>query len=364
MATKEGQSANRFVADDVVAVARPKVSVIIAAYNAAGYVGGAINALLAQTLKDIEILVVDDGSRDATSEIVSRLAESDGRIHLIRREKNGGPGPARNSALDVAKGEWISVVDADDGLDPRRLTTLLAFAEQHDADMLADNQWLVDGSSGANFDLMFPSHHIDRALVINAPNFVRNNRPMNIKRKYGLLKPLIRKAFLDRKGICYPDAFLGEDFLFYLECLIKGARFVLIPEAYYFYQLSRGTLSQTRSLMHADEFIRNCDSLMAREDVQAIPGLVDALKERSADLRSDYVYLQFVQAIKRRQFGQLLRVLWNSPQLLPYVVGQGVRVLKLRILQTFFRPDQGQADAKDGYTKSRSPDVFDAGGPG
>ena len=361
MATHEGPTEKPIPLD---AGGTPTVSVIIAAYNAAVHVGGAINALLAQTVKNIEILVVDDCSKDSTSDIVSRLAESDPRIRLIRRDGNGGPGPARNSGLDVARGEWISVVDADDGLDPRRLETMLALADRHGADMLADNQWLVDGGSGANFDLMFPPSHLDQPKVVTAPDFVRNNRPSSVKRKYGLLKPLIRKDFLDRNGIRYRDAYLGEDFLFYLECLIRGARFVLVPEAFYFYQLSRGTLSQTRSLIHADEFIRNCENLMGRADVQAIPGLVEALRDRSAELRSDFVYLQFAQAIKRRHFATLLKVVWKSPQLLPYVAGQGLRVGKLRLLQGFRRPERGRPATENGYLKSRSPNALDAGGAG
>jgi glycosyltransferase involved in cell wall biosynthesis len=87
--------------------ATPKVSVITPAYKAARYIGQAIESVQAQTLKDWEMIIVDDASPDETAEVVKRYLD-DPRIKLIRSERNRGAGGARNLALEVAQGEWIA----------------------------------------------------------------------------------------------------------------------------------------------------------------------------------------------------------------------------------------------------------------
>ncbi len=329
----------------------PRVSILIAAYNAAGKVSGSVNSVLAQSIKDVEVIVVDDCSSDATSDVVNQLQLSDPRVHLVRRIANGGPGAARNTGLAVARGEWVAVVDADDSMDPRRLEVLLDAAEQHDLDLVADNIWLVDDHSGNRFDVMFPPSHLPVPRLISAEEFVRNNRPTSVKRKYGLLKPVFRRSFLETHGIRYmEDGFLGEDFLLYLDCLIRGARFMLLPEAHYFYQVSRGSLSHTRSLEQAATFIRQCDALLSRPDVQGSPGLARALRERSEELRRDFVYLQFVTAFKRRQFSNLVKVVSANPHLVPYIGAQALRVIRLRLRQ-FAATVRARSGAATGHPK-------------
>ena len=91
----------------------PLVSVIIPAFNAETYIRRTINSVLGQTYKRIEVLVVDDGSTDRTSEIVESIAEKDSRIFLIQQQ-NAGVADARNLAIQEAKGEFIANIDADD----------------------------------------------------------------------------------------------------------------------------------------------------------------------------------------------------------------------------------------------------------
>jgi cellulose synthase/poly-beta-1,6-N-acetylglucosamine synthase-like glycosyltransferase len=98
------------------------VSVIIPAYNAAPQIGRAIESALAQTHAPLEILVVDDGSRDRTAEIVGRLPPP---VRLIRKE-NGGPATARNLGAREARGEWLALLDADDWWFPDKLRAQLA----------------------------------------------------------------------------------------------------------------------------------------------------------------------------------------------------------------------------------------------
>ncbi|MGB6014954.1 MAG: glycosyltransferase family A protein, partial [Nodosilinea sp.] len=91
----------------------PLVSVIIPAYNAERFVGRTLEAVLAQTYTALEVLVVDDGSQDATGDIVRRYQQQDPRIKLLHQQ-NAGVAAARNLAVATAQGEFIAPVDADD----------------------------------------------------------------------------------------------------------------------------------------------------------------------------------------------------------------------------------------------------------
>lgn len=310
------------------------VTVIVAVYNAAHSIVTALKSALAQEGVNLEVLVVDDASTDATVEIVENLARREPRIRLIRSVERSGPGPARNLALAQAKGDWVAVLDADDKYQAGRLSALLAVARDQKADMVADNLWLVDSSSGRAFDLMLPEKHIKAPRIVSPVDFVRNNQPINVKRKYGLLKPIIRRELIDRHTIRYNEETpYGSDFLLYVDCLAEGAKFVLVPEAYYYYELSRSQMTRSISTGQAEAFLEHCDQLLHRDNVKRTPGLVEALRNRSQQLRSDLVYLRFVTALKKRRPFAAIGVLASRPDLAWYIARHVGRSAVLRARQ-------------------------------
>ena len=105
-----------------------KLSVIIPCYNAEKYLGECLDSLLAQDVKDFEIILIDDGSRDGTAQLARRYAQQDERIRLIGQE-NAGVSAARNAGLRIARGEWVLFVDADDVLPQSALGKLLSCAK-------------------------------------------------------------------------------------------------------------------------------------------------------------------------------------------------------------------------------------------
>ena len=94
----------------------PKVSVIIPVYNVEQYIRECLESVCFQTLNDIEILVVNDGTKDRSIEVIEDLIAADGRIRLINK-KNGGLSSARNAGIDSASGEYVLFLDSDDYLD-------------------------------------------------------------------------------------------------------------------------------------------------------------------------------------------------------------------------------------------------------
>jgi glycosyltransferase involved in cell wall biosynthesis len=105
------------------------VSVIIPAFNAADYIGQTLKSVLAQTYQEIEVIVADDGSTDATCAIVEEFAKKDARFRLVR-QGNAGVGAARNTAIGEARGKYIAPMDADDIFFPRKLEKQVACMEE------------------------------------------------------------------------------------------------------------------------------------------------------------------------------------------------------------------------------------------
>jgi hypothetical protein len=98
----------------------PRSTVVIPCYNTAAYVGEAIRSCLNQTVEDLEVIVVDDGSTDASPRIIADAAAQDARVRVVRQE-NRGLGAARNAGIAVARGEYIAFLDADDLIEPEKL---------------------------------------------------------------------------------------------------------------------------------------------------------------------------------------------------------------------------------------------------
>lgn len=114
----------------------PKVSIIVPIYNVEKYINKCVDSLINQTLKEIEIILVDDGSKDSSGLIADSYAEKDKRITVIH-QCNAGLGPARNSGMKVASGEYIGFVDSDDWVKPDMFLNLYKAAVRDQADIVA-----------------------------------------------------------------------------------------------------------------------------------------------------------------------------------------------------------------------------------
>ena len=112
----------------------PKISVIVPVYRVEKYLGRCVNSLLGQTLSDIEIILVDDGSPDGCPALCDEFAKKDGRIKVLHKE-NEGLGLARNSGMSLAVGEYIAFVDSDDYVKSEMYRTLYEAAQRENADI-------------------------------------------------------------------------------------------------------------------------------------------------------------------------------------------------------------------------------------
>ena len=130
-------------------------SVIIAALNAEDYIGAAVHSVTSQSVTDLEVIIVDDGSDDGTHDIIAVLASQDDRIIHLQHPTRQGVSAARNKAISVARGEWVAILDADDRFEPNRLETLISQAVSRGLDIIADNLHVINYSDGADLGFAF-----------------------------------------------------------------------------------------------------------------------------------------------------------------------------------------------------------------
>lgn len=110
------------------------VSVIVPVYNVENYLRECLDSIVAQTYLNIEVILIDDGSKDSSGKICDEYADKDNRVKVIHKE-NGGVSAARNTGLDIAKGDWISYVDSDDYIESTMIETLICLAKGHDVEL-------------------------------------------------------------------------------------------------------------------------------------------------------------------------------------------------------------------------------------
>ena len=237
-----------------------KVSIIVPAYNAQGTIESTVRSVIRQTERDLEAIVVDDGSSDSTEAVVTRLSQSEPRVRLIRHAKNQGPGQARNTGLEQASGRWVGFVDADDWMAPERVKLLTGYGESQGADIVYDNQYYVAERSKSPWRTLFePSDVNYRTLSLE--DLLRNDT-IGRTGNYGHLKPVVKRRFLEDNSISFPtDLKLGEDFSFHFQCLAAGAKALLVSQPLYFYCTHGKSLSATHEIGPLDDLVQELQSL-------------------------------------------------------------------------------------------------------
>jgi len=207
------------------------ISVIIPVYNVAGFVRGAVDSALAQTFRDIQVIVVDDGSTDGSAETLADL--DDPRLQVIR-ECHGGSAAARNAGLRLASGELVAFLDADDRWAPRNLERQSAFLESHpEVDMTFVHSLVVD-EEGRSLGFKCSS----RAGAVSLSQLLRSNEIGN-----GSCL-LVRREALDQAGWFDPKLAACVDIDVWMRVAsLRAGNVVAIPELLTFYRRRSGQIS-------------------------------------------------------------------------------------------------------------------------
>lgn len=224
----------RWAANEVaerLAAARsaPLVSVIIPCYNSAAHIEGTLESVRAQTMGDLEILVVDDCSRDGSVGVVQRVAARDSRLRLFRQSTNQGVARARNRALAQARGRYIAYLDSDDLWAPEKLERQIAFmAERGIGACFTSYETIEQDGTHRNFI------HVPRAITYR--QFLKNT----VTCSHSLL---FDTELVDRSLLVMPDIRRGQDFATWVQVMKAGHTFFGLDEPLAKYRKCAGSLS-------------------------------------------------------------------------------------------------------------------------
>ncbi|MBE7704793.1 MAG: glycosyltransferase [Cyanobacteria bacterium SIG29] len=214
----------------------PKVSVILPVYNVGKYLRQALDSLINQTLKDIEIICVNDGSTDDSYEILEEYKEKDSRIKVIHKE-NKGTGAARNDGLRLATGECIGFVDPDDWVKPNMFERLYSLIKEKDLDIAMCMPDGYDEKNGVNapfpyfVDANFENIIDDR--IFNWRDLSPFSYPMCVWNK------LYTKKLFDEHNIEFAEGLDFEDHKVIFGTLLTAQKMFFIREKLYVYRFNR-----------------------------------------------------------------------------------------------------------------------------
>lgn len=207
---------------------RLRVTVVMAAYNAQKYIGYAVDSVLKQTMPELELIVVDDASADETYELVRKKAETDRRIRLYRNQQNRGASYSRNRAVDLARGEWIAFLDADDLWEKRKLEMQLEFAEEKRASFTFTGSSFMDGGGNRLDGVLHVPEHVSYEELLK----------QNV---ISCSSVLLRRSLLAGKRM--QSGNFHEDYLLWLTLLREGAEAYGLDIPLLVYRMSSGSKS-------------------------------------------------------------------------------------------------------------------------
>lgn len=230
----------------------PKVSVIVPAFNVEPYLVECLDSLCLQYLKDIEIIVIDDGSDDGTGDIADSYAASDNRIRVFR-QSHKGVSAARNLGLSVSEGKYIGFVDSDDWVSPEAFEQLLARAEAFDADIvLGSLLYCYEGGM---------QNRVGDAGVLFSEQVALDGKSCFCKlQQTGLYVPMLcsnffKASFVKEHPLGFEGAF-HEDEFFTPQAMFYAKRIIDFKDDFYFYR------QRPHSIMHSDNNFLRAESLI------------------------------------------------------------------------------------------------------
>lgn len=211
-----------------------KISVIVPVYKVEKYLKKCVDSIINQTYKNLEIILVDDGSPDSCGRICDEYAERDSRIKVIHKE-NGGLSSARNAGLDIASGDYIAFVDSDDRIAPDAYENLISALGER-VDSIANFMYERERESGETFPSVVPHTKDD---IISSEAYV-GELMMHVGDVSACTKLFPREVIA---GTRFAVGILNEDLLFMLEIATKIKEIVFVGKVGYYYFVREGSTS-------------------------------------------------------------------------------------------------------------------------
>lgn len=264
----------------------PKISIIVPVYNVEEYLERCVNSLRNQTIEDIEIILVDDASPDSSGAICDKLAMGDNRIKVIHKE-NAGAGYARNSALEIAQGEYLGFVDSDDYIDSEMFEVLLEKAEKYGSDLVMSGVKFIDGNMFSSVgeesqkiyfqeDTHFETKEELNELLLGIVG-AKPNEPDDSKYGMSIWKNLFKMSIVKENNLSFRSEreILSEDALFMIDYISHIKKATGISQAFYNYFRNGESISKSykkdrfeKSLVFVGEVEKRFSKKVSKEEYQ------------------------------------------------------------------------------------------------
>lgn len=267
-------------------MSRPRLSVVVPFYNVETYISRCLESIERQTLRDLEVVLVDDGSPDGSAEIAHEFAGRDPRFRVVTQE-NQGLGPARNTGIDDATGEYITFVDSDDLVPARAYETMVGSLEHTGSSFAAGNAKRFNTTSGVR-----PSwtHRLPMASTAQATHILQ--RPTLVFDRM-VWNKVYRRDFWDEHDFRFP-AIRYEDWPVTLPAHLKALSVDVLNQATYFWRERESGDSITQLVFNYDNLL---DRVISAELVLgAVEGSTRAVQDRLHDYLAEIDLVALMQA--------------------------------------------------------------------
>lgn len=241
------------------------VSVIIPVYNCENYLSSCIESVMSQSYKNIELILVDDGSTDQSTKMCDELSKSDNRIKTIHQQ-NSGPAAARNRGIDMASGEYIFFLDSDDIIDRESIEILVDAYREHNPDLVMSNFNKLEHNG----------QYIEQKVSFDTDNiaFTGQTKELNNRDMVGFVRHFLKYPSNHLISYCWArlyktsiikktklranaDMRLFEDFVFNLDYLQNVNKTIFVNRSLYTYCLHSGHISASMSIVNAKSLLHD-----------------------------------------------------------------------------------------------------------
>ena len=236
-------------------MATPKVSIIVPVYNTEKYLKRCLDSIKNQTLEEIEVIIVDDGSKAECAALCDEFAKCDNRIKVVHKE-NGGLGFARNSGIEAASGEYVGFVDSDDYIEPLMYKDLYTAASENNADIAVSGICFVGGNMFDSADEYIKKNFFKELTVFENEGMktlllgvvgALPSEPDDSRYGASVCKNIFKREVIKEQGIAFLSErkILSEDTLFMVDFIKSAKKAVGVPNAYYCYCRNGDSLSKS-----------------------------------------------------------------------------------------------------------------------
>ncbi|MBQ4545110.1 MAG: glycosyltransferase [Oscillospiraceae bacterium] len=253
---------------------KPSLSIVVPVYNTEKYLRRCMDSITNQTLNDIEIIIVDDGSKENCAILCDEISKADSRIKVVHKE-NGGLGFARNSGIEAATGEYVGFVDSDDYIEPTMYEALYNAAKKHNADLCLSGICFVGGNMFSESGGDTRKEYFEEETVFEKEDMKKlllgvvgslPNEPDDSRYGVSVCKNIFKTSVIREKGIEFLSErqILSEDTLFMVDYIKSAKSAIGVPGAYYCYCRNEDSLSKSYNKNRFEKSIVFLDELEKR----------------------------------------------------------------------------------------------------